>query len=252
MARKKSIPKADPSRLNEPNTVFTIENVGQLAAEIGVLDEDKIKKLREILTNNGWWCYYDLLDKKVRPPLVRQRLTLLKQKAGELLEQINDMDHETRFALASGFRRCRRRNDPRVRYIDHRLVIGAWLTIEPVRDLVDLLHEAAQGAIAVTPRGDGRPRLLLLRQVCLDLAQVYQDLTGKQFTREKSKDIWTESARWVAKVARMLTSNGAQSPTDAQLNTAMRYAVRDLANGPKIHWVDEDPIESTDLQKPCS
>ena len=252
MARKKSIPRTDPSVLAEPNVVFTRENVSQLAAEIGVFDEQKIDELLEILAKSGWWCFYDILDQKSRPPFVRKRLGALKQKAGELLEQINGLDDETRRALATGFRRCRRRNDPRVRHIDPRLVIGAWLTIGAVRDLVDLLRDAAQGAIEVTPRGDGRPSLQSLRQACLHLAQVYEDFSGKKFTREKGRGVWTDSAHWVAKVARMLTPRGEPSPTDSELSTAMRYAARDLRDRPSVPWLDEEPVESSDLQKPPS
>jgi hypothetical protein len=252
LARKKPIPRTDPSGPDEPNVVFTREIVGQLAAEIGVFDEQKIDELLEIFTKSGWWCFYDILDQKIRPPLVRKRLCALKQKAGELLEQINGLDHETRCALASGFRRCRRRNDPRVRHIDPRLVIGAWLTIGAVRDLVDLLHDAAQGAIEVTPTGDGRPSRRSLRQACLHLAQVYEDFTGKKFTREKGRGVWTDSAHWVAKVATMLTPKGEPSPSGSELNTAMRYAVRDLRDRPNVPWLDEDSIESRDLQKPPS
>jgi hypothetical protein len=119
-----------------------------------------------------------------------------------------------------------------------------------VRDLVDLLHDATQRAIEVTPRGDGRPRSQTLRQSCFAIAQVYEDFSGNQFTREKGQGVWTESARWVAKVARMLTPEGERSPTDSELNTAMRYVVRDLRDRPYVPWLDDDSAGSESLQEP--
>jgi hypothetical protein len=81
------------------------------------------------------------------------------------------------------------------------------------------------------------------------IAQVYEDFSGNQFTREKGQGVWTESARWVAKVARMLTPEGERSPTDSELNTAMRYVVRDLRDRPYVPWLDDDSAGSESLQE---
>jgi hypothetical protein len=229
LAHSNSLRPLDPE-LGEPNAVFTTERVGELAAEIGVSDAGKIAGLKEELTGISRWneCIYEIFEQNDDPALVRKRLGLLEKKTKELLEQIDHLDHGTKTALAMGFRSCRDLTDPRVRHVDRRVVIGAWQTIGTVRDLVDLLHDAARRGLDGVPRGGGRPSRKSLNQAILNLAQVYEDFTGRAFAREKGKGIWTDSAHWVAKVARMMTPKDAPSPTDSELNTAMRYAASAL------------------------
>lgn len=249
MAAKKSLPRQECPGLGPEKVLFTRENVQPLAAELGVSDEQKICELLEQLTVIARWHECGEIFDGTDLPLVRKRLSLLAKKAAALLAQIDDLDHSTKDAFAMGFRRCR--SDPRVRHLDSRFVTGAWLMIGAVRNVIDLVHDSAQLAVKGTPKGDGRPSNKSLNQTVLELARVYEDFSGK-FTREKGRGVWTDSADWVAKVCRMLTLTDVSQPTDTELDTAMRYAVRALkdGHGPDIPWISEDFANPRDLQEP--
>jgi hypothetical protein len=253
LARKKSLPRVDCPKFG-PNVVFTRENVGPLAAELGISDEEKINEFLKRLSLLTLW--HEFAWEKTNHSWIKRELDLLKTKTIELLEEISGLDSPAKEALATGFRRRARRGDPRVRHIDPQVVASAWLTIGVVRDLVDLLGDAVQSAIAVTPKGDGRPSYKSLNQAVLDLARMYEEFSDEKFSREKGTGIWTPGADWVAKVARMVTPKGPPRPTDSQLNTAMRYAARDLRADAReyVPWVDDDRLSgrSEDLQEPTS
>ena len=48
----------DPPESGRPDVIFTRENVGSLAAEIGVFDEQKIEDLLEQITTAAYWHIY--------------------------------------------------------------------------------------------------------------------------------------------------------------------------------------------------
>ena len=229
MARTKPLPRADFARPEQPVESFTRDNVGPLAEELGLHDEQKILELKQRLNRVADWYQFGFSEDSLRLSLARDRLRGLKNDASKLLKAVDDLDHETKDWLAKGLRIMR--GDPRTGHLHPNLRDKEWQMMGAVRSIVDLLHDAARHATEGTPKGDGRPSLRSVSQACLDLAQLYEDLSARKFTREKSRGVWTDSAHWVANVARMLPAKGMRQPSDKQLDTAMRYAVRDLGNG---------------------
>ena len=95
----------DPPESGRPDVIFTRENVGSLAAEIGVFDEQKIEDLLEQITTAAYWHIYGVWNEKHKPKMTRSQLKIVEKKSNDLLIQLKTIDDHTKSALAAGF--CR-------------------------------------------------------------------------------------------------------------------------------------------------
>jgi hypothetical protein len=233
----------------EPASCFTAENTVPLAAGLGIADGE-IEALRVVLNDAA--AAYTLLryvGATAQPRPVRNRLAKLQRTAHKLLSQLDELDAFSERTLRTGFRdiaaraaaseadkafplsdeddltqesllRLRvRRSLEKQQHVGNALM-AAERMIEEVSVHVHRICAAISAGRKQLPRGDGRPSDIALCQLCLRLIQIYEELSGRRFRREKTRETWTDHAEWVANAARIV------DPTldRAKLNTAMRQA----------------------------
>jgi hypothetical protein len=226
LTRKKPLPEG----LDLAN-VFTRQKVESLAAELGVSDEERVQELMYHL-NSVASCYHGMRDiaHNTSYALARKKLRHLENKAEEPLRAVDDLDRTSWTLLRMEFRCRRGARDPK-----------AWLLPETARRVLEKLHRAVRGALEDVPKGGGRPNNSPLHQACHQLVWLYEDFSDRKFAREKARGTRTRSADWVSRAARMIDPK----MTDSELDTSLRYAVRDTdlraQARRRISWVYEKP-----------
>ena len=234
-----------PPGLNGEPAKFEAQKVDDLAQLADLKDEASIKKLRADLNAVASIVEtFDYIDETSVP--VAQRRAALKditQLGRRFLDRLRNADLDTRravFAAYSGQEIGHENTDT----TSDREAINRLLGPDAVeeehgrevekagnglilfgRDIehIERLTLAAEDALKRLPTGSGAPSIGVMRQAAIQLAEIYEGHTGREFHVSKKRG-HDAAARFVETALTSLFPKA----TGANIRTALKYAVTDL------------------------
>jgi hypothetical protein len=166
----------------------------------------------------------------------RAAVAVMIEEAQSLLNHLRSADLSTRETIFANYPNVRLDHEP-----DER-TRKLGLFSRDIEHLSRLLHglEAAEQAL---PKTGGRPPMSVLNQACLEFIKLYESTTGRDFTRDfhpgatGGDAFLTDGAQFVAHCALVLFPDA----TEAELNTAMRNAIKRKGNKRKALLAETTP-----------